>query len=425
MDMATGQQNGVIRCLRRIVLLQDGERMTDGQLLDCFLAERDEAAFEVLVRRHGAMVQGVCRRVLHNPHDAEDAFQATFLVLVRKAASIKRREQLSNWLYGAAYRAALEAKARRPRERQVSPMPEPETPVAELWHDLRPLLDLELSRLPDKYRSAIVLCDLEGRTRKEAARRLGVAEGTLSGRLTTARRRLARRLARHGLMVTGCGLATVLSQNASAACVPASLVAATVQAAPAAAAGLTAATGLISVKVAALTQGVLKAMLMTKLKSLTAVVLAIALISGGAGLITYRSMAAEQKAGKEEAKPKAAAEKEEKPKTDKEALQGVWITKSGERNGEKFNDTQTMAWEKLVFADDKVTLKGTEEREMTFTLNPDKKPKEIDLMINGHTFECLYELKGDTLKLAIGVPSRPGELESKEAILLVLEREKK
>src|SRR5712692_7030336 len=125
--MATGQMNEVLRHLRRAAL-QDGSGVSDGQLVECFITRGDEAAFEALVRRHGPMVLGVCRRVLTNPHDAEDAFQATFLVLVRKAASIRQRELVGNWLYGVAYRTALEARAattrRRTKERQVNPMPE-------------------------------------------------------------------------------------------------------------------------------------------------------------------------------------------------------------------------------------------------------------------------------------------------------------
>src|SRR5262249_49892677 len=160
--MATGQLSDVIRHLRRAALRQDGCGMTDGQLFEGFVTRQDETAFEPLVRRHGPMVLDVCRRVLGNHHDAEDAFQASFLVLVRKATSIRQRELVGNWLYGAAYRAALEAKAarRHARERQVHPMPEPVAPPPDLWEDLRPLLDRELSRLPDKYRVPVVLCDL-------------------------------------------------------------------------------------------------------------------------------------------------------------------------------------------------------------------------------------------------------------------------
>ena len=217
--MATSPTNKVIQHLRGAVLLRDAADLTDGQLLERYIRHRDEAA---LVRRHATMVWGVCRRILHNHHDAEDAFQATFLVLVRKASSIASRELLANWLYGVAYQTALKARAttakRRARERQVTEMPETGATEQELSQDLQPLLDQELSRLTDKYRVVIVLCDLEGKTRKEAAQELGVPEGTVAGRLARARTRLAKRLARHGVGVSGGLLAAVLSRNAAAAC---------------------------------------------------------------------------------------------------------------------------------------------------------------------------------------------------------------
>src|SRR4029077_5536535 len=150
--MATSQMSGVIPHLRRIVLLRDGAGLTDGQLLEDYISRRDEAALTALVCRHGPMVWAVCRRVLHNYPDAEDAFQVTFLVLVRKAASIASRELLANWLYGVAHQTALNARAmaarRKARERHVAAMPEPTVTDQERWHDLRPLLDEELSRLP-------------------------------------------------------------------------------------------------------------------------------------------------------------------------------------------------------------------------------------------------------------------------------------
>jgi len=153
--MATGNLNPVIDQLRRVVLLPDGAGLTDGQLLESFVSHRDEAAFEVFMRRHGPMVLGVCRRVLRNHHDAEDAFQATFLVLIRKAGSIVPAERVANWLYGVASRTALKARGmivnQQVRERQVTEMPEPESAeVDDCWSDLQPLLDQELSRLPDK-----------------------------------------------------------------------------------------------------------------------------------------------------------------------------------------------------------------------------------------------------------------------------------
>src|SRR6516162_5869205 len=171
--MATSQASEVIRHLRRAVLLRDGAGLTDGQLLEDYLRCRDEAALAALVRRHGPMVWGVCRRVVRNDHDAEDAFQATFLVLVRKAASLASPELLANWLYGVAHQTALKARAtttkRMARERQLTEMPAPAVMEQDLWNDLQPLLDQELGSLPDKYRVAIVLCDLEGKTRREAA----------------------------------------------------------------------------------------------------------------------------------------------------------------------------------------------------------------------------------------------------------------
>lgn len=220
--------------------------MTDEQLLDRFVSQGDAAAFEALVRRHGPMVLGVGRRLLHHPQDAEDAFQATFLVLVRKAASLGQRELLGNWLYGVAYRTALDARAaamrRRKREKQVSSMPEPEIrDDSEEWRELRPFLDQELNSLPDKYRIPIVLCDLEGRTRQDAAEQLAIPVGTLSGRLTTAREMLAKRLTHRGLVLSGTVMIAALSPSAASAAVPPPLVASTVQAATTIAAGQAAA----------------------------------------------------------------------------------------------------------------------------------------------------------------------------------------
>src|SRR5438045_804449 len=153
--MATGQLSEVIQHFRRTMLLRNGAGRTDGQLLEDYLSRRDEAALAALVQRHGPMVWGVCRRVLGNYHDAEDAFQATFLVLVRKAAALASPELLANWLYGVAHQTALKARAtiakRAVRERQVTEMPQPAVAEPDLWHDLQPLLDQELSRLPDKY----------------------------------------------------------------------------------------------------------------------------------------------------------------------------------------------------------------------------------------------------------------------------------
>jgi RNA polymerase sigma factor (sigma-70 family) len=292
--MTNRNTSQVLQHLRRAVLLRDGAGLTDGQLLECFLTQRDEAAFAALVRRHGPMVWGVCRRVLQNHHDAEDAFQATFFVLVRKAASIVPREMVANWLYGVAHQTALKARSvaarRKKRERQVVPMPEPAVEGPDRWHDLQPLLDQELSRLPDKYRIPIILCDLEGKTRKEAARQLGWPEGTVAGRLATARKMLANRLARRGVTLSAGALAAVLAHNAACACVPPSVVSSTIQAASLLAAG-EAAASVISANAAALTEGVLKTMLLHQIKSVVAVFLVLAAVGIGVSGVLPRSRA--------------------------------------------------------------------------------------------------------------------------------------
>jgi RNA polymerase sigma-70 factor (ECF subfamily) len=209
--------NPVVRFLHTFFNAQALARLSDGQLLERFLAGRDAAALEALMRRHGPMVLGVCRRVLRDYHDAEDAFQATFLVLARRAASIWPREKVGNWLYGVAYQTARKARAvrakRRVREVPASGAPEPEAPSDVPRSDLAELLDHELSRLPDRYRTALVLCELEGKTHADAAERLGWPVGTLSGRLSRARAMLARRLTRRGVLLAGGSLAVLLAQS--------------------------------------------------------------------------------------------------------------------------------------------------------------------------------------------------------------------
>jgi RNA polymerase sigma factor (sigma-70 family) len=282
----------------------NGGGLTDGQLLARFLDSREEAAFAALVHRHGKIVLGVCRRILGHAQDAEDAFQATFLVLARKAASVVKREALASFLYGVACRTALQARAaavrRRARERQVVEMPDPEAPPQEA-QDWRPLLDRELTALPERFKGPVVLCDLEGKTRREAARQLGVSEGTLSSRLARARRLLAKRLTRQGLSLSGGALATALVEEAASAAVPAPWVVSTVQAARLVAAGQAAG---VTIPAAVLMNEVLKAMLMTKLKLAAAAVMVAVML--GAGGLVYR--AAGQSQGQQPARPRTEVE---------------------------------------------------------------------------------------------------------------------
>jgi RNA polymerase sigma factor (sigma-70 family) len=277
----------------------DGAGMTDGELLARFLSSRDDNALAALVRRHAPMVWGVCRRHLHQHPDAEDAFQATFLVLVRKAADVPR-QAVANWLYGVARQTAVRLRAtaakRGRRETQVVNMPEPT--VAEVRDaDWQPVLDAELGRLPDHYRGVLVLCDLEGLTRKEAARQLGIPEGSVASRLARARALLAKRLAQRGVVFSGGSMAAVLAAGSAPASAPPALVASTIQAASLLAAGRAA--GVVSARVAALTERVVKTMFVTRIKSVLAVVLVIGLalgaIGAGIGLSMYPLVVSKKK----------------------------------------------------------------------------------------------------------------------------------
>jgi RNA polymerase sigma factor (sigma-70 family) len=382
--MAAGQLSEVVQHLRRSVLVQEGPGLTDGQLLGCFIAQRDDAAFAVLVRRHGPMVWGVCRRLL-NQHDAEDAFQATFLVLARKAASIVQRERVANWLYGAAHQTALQARRniarRRAREKQVMEMPEPAVAEQDLWRDLRPLLDQELSRLPDAYREVIVLSDLEGKTRKEVARQLGLPEGTVGSRLARARTMLAKRLTRQGVTLAGGALGAVLAQQVASAGVPCSVVDSTIKAASLLTAGQVAATGAISLKVATLTEGVLKTMLLTKLKAALGVVMLLGFVATVMTVLVCRTAAEQgdkqptaEKAVKTSEKQEPVSREEPSGKT--EPAKGLKLTLSADK-------TETVPKPGTFYGADPVQLK------LTFT-NTSDKPIRLDAYILPYRikFQC-------------------------------------
>jgi len=208
---------------------------TDSDLLRRFVTLREEVAFETLVQRHGPMVLGVCRRILKDWHAAEDAFQATFLVLAQKAGSLSKPELLGNWLYGVAYRTAIKARARAARqgahERQAATMPRAESVPEAAWQQLKEVLDEELQQLPTKYRAPLVLCYLEGKTHEDAARQLGWPVGSMSWYLARGRDMLRQRLNRRGNALSAGPFALMLSDNVAPLPVPAPLVASTVKAA--------------------------------------------------------------------------------------------------------------------------------------------------------------------------------------------------
>jgi RNA polymerase sigma factor (sigma-70 family) len=273
----------VLHYLRRIEAESHERRDTDGDLLARFVRTGDESAFATLLKRHGPAVYGVCRRVLRDRHEAEDALQATFLVLVRKAASLRQPERLGCWLHGVAYRTALKARSRVTRhatDALVGDIPAPATDEA-AGRELRAALDRAIDALPAKYRVPFVLCHLQGLTNLQAARQLGCPEGTVATRLSRARQRLRGRLARHGLAVAALGALDTGAASLSAA-VPSLLFVSTLRIATAYRLG--AAT--VPATVAALTEGVGQTMFMTKLHFLLALVALVGTAVGGTALWT-------------------------------------------------------------------------------------------------------------------------------------------
>jgi RNA polymerase sigma factor (sigma-70 family) len=290
-DMAgTGEATGGwLRQVRRLFGLGTVEGLSDGQLLDEFVSRRgdSEAAFEALMHRHGPMVLRICRRVLHDPQDAEDAFQATFLVLAHRAGAIRRRDSLASWLFGVSQRVAAQARLRSARRRVGEQHVAEQTPEAyrpaETHEEPEALIE-EIDRLPERLRAVVVLCYLEGLTYDAAARRLGLSEGSVRGRLARARDQLRRRLTRRGVVLPAgfLALGTIAEGNLRAATsipLATSLVDSTARIALGVQAGETA---------AALARGVLHSMLLGRLR--TAAVVLVAVV--GSGLMAWRALAA-------------------------------------------------------------------------------------------------------------------------------------
>jgi RNA polymerase sigma-70 factor (ECF subfamily) len=422
--MASEPASLLIQLLRQIAGPPPEGDLTDRHLLERFVGSQDEVAFAALVQRHGSMVLGVCRRLLHDEHEAEDAFQATFLVLVHKARSIGRPESLGPWLHGVAYRIAArsrQAARHRARERETPAMPDGDPAVELAWRELRQVLDEELGRLAQKYRAPLVLFYLEGKTTEEVARQLGCPKGTVLSRLARGRDRLRKRLVRRGLAPSAGVLVGMLMAKAVPAAVPAALVTVTIKAAVLTAAGQAAA-GTIPASVAALTKGVFRAMLLSKLKVLAAVVLAVTVAAAG-GMMWVRQTLADRP---------AAAVKEEAPK-DEEKIVDSWAYESVAVGGKKVPAGDVKEGRMLFAADGKFTVlirKG--KKAGTYKLDPAKKPKEITIVNHeGKKHLGIYKLDGDALTICMHEEdgaSRPTEFASKEGskvVLVVLKREKK
>jgi RNA polymerase sigma factor (sigma-70 family) len=287
--MAEPHPSPLLQHLRHLIGSVPAAAMTDSELLERFVSQRDETAVEVLVRRHGPLVFGVCRRVLHNVHSAEDAFQATFLILARKAPSLVRRERLGSWLYKIAYRLALRARAnevrRQQREAQAARRRPDSASHATSPGDLVVALEEELQRLPARHRDPLVLCYLEGKTNQEAAQVLRCPSGSMSARLTQARERLREGLARRGFVVPAAGVAGLLASAAAEAAVPLPLVSNTVRAALWFAREEATCAAAVSGQAVALARGAVRTMFLNKVKIAAAVLLATAMLGTGATML--------------------------------------------------------------------------------------------------------------------------------------------
>jgi RNA polymerase sigma factor (sigma-70 family) len=296
--MAPTRGTLLLQHLRKLAAAQCASQLADRQLLQQFIADRDEAAFAALVQRHGALVLGVCRSVLHHQQDAEDVFQATFLVLARRAGSIRKQPSLSSWLHGVAFRLATKAKRQADRRRDREQQARQQRPPSHLddlsWRELRVVLHEELQRLPDKYRAPLLLCYWEGNTRDEAAAQLGWTRGTLKERLERARKLLQRRLTGRGLAPSAALIAALFSESAAQVASCSSLTKTTAQAARAFAGGMEAIGRLPTAPALTLAEGALRAMHRTQWARAFVVVAVLASLGLGLGLVTRQVLQAGQ-----------------------------------------------------------------------------------------------------------------------------------
>lgn len=405
--------NNVVARLQQLASLNGGDSVPDRELLERYTSQRDSAAVELLIWRYGSMVLATCRRMLGNGPDAEDAFQATFLVLVRKAHAV-RGQSVAAWLHRVACNTCLrlrkrqalqsrsEAAAARPD--RIGSTPEP--------IDWQPILDDEIARLPQRFRSAFLLCHFEGKTNDEAARLLGVPKGTLLSRLARARQRLKHRLIQRGLAPAACAAAfDAASEPASAALVNSTLqmIGSNSSATPGAIAGLA--------------EGVIREMNWIKIKLVACVFAAVAVI--GAGGILLRQPGAQ--AGPEP--PAKAAEKPKRQVTDLDLMQGSWLITSLIARGREQEESGVA---RLVIKGDVagfIKRPGKTPDEFKLKLDSSAEPPAIDFIESGKPMHGIYELDGDNLKICYfdRGTTRPKSFdvtkEGRQAVLMILKRE--
>jgi RNA polymerase sigma factor (sigma-70 family) len=435
--MATRPASPALRYIRNLAAAEHARSLADRELLELFSDRQEEAAFAELVRRHGPMVLGLCRRILRNEADAEDAFQATFLVLSRKAGSLRPRESLCGWLHSVAYRIAQKARIdsarRRHHEGRVGAR-QVTDPLAQMTlQEADEVLHRELARLPDKFRAPLVLCYLEGLTRDEAAQRMGWPVSTLKSRLEQARDRLRARLASRGLALSAALGAWLVGEATVSGGVPPVLLHSTVKAATSVVAG-GAAAPVLSARAAALTQGVVRTMFLTKFKPAVglclvvacACAIALAQVSVGPGQDVPAKPGGAQ-TGAPGAGAKAAL------RSDAEALLGAWKVEKRVEDGEE-HELPKGAVIRLYFTADTAyeMVNDVVGGVYSYTLGPKEKPATIDLTSDHHgTIPAIYRLKDDELTLCRpirGREERPTTFASEAESnleLLVLQRDPK
>ncbi|HEY1861676.1 MAG TPA: sigma-70 family RNA polymerase sigma factor [Gemmataceae bacterium] len=419
--MSDGPVNSATRQPSYADVAPPPEGGTDRELLARFAADREESAFATLVERHGPMVLDVCRRVLHDAHEAEDACQATFLVLARKSGSLRQPELLANWLYGVAYRSARKAQRQKVRycahAMRGASMQATDATADLIWKDLRPVLDEELDRLPAKFRAPVVLCYLEGLKAEEAARRLGCPRGTILSRLARARQRLSSRLAKRGLALSTGFLGLLLTRKAAAsASLPSEFVKSTVTAARLFATPKPSISGRAGGRANNIAQGVLMAMFLAKLQFVS-----MCLLVGGVvviGTTTAARIALAAGAGKTAVALGANEERvlgaDQASKQDKNRLQGAWREVELENANGKA-DPEAIKQIRWIVKDDGFRMiaeqNGQEqlfEAKFQFRLDASTKPKKIDISVNGEPYWIgIYELTDESFKMCTTDKGRP------------------
>ncbi len=393
--------------------------LSDGQLLDRFVtgsSESVEPAFQVLVERHGPMVLRVCRRVLEDPNDAEDAFQATFLVLLRRARSVRNRDSLASWLHGVAMRVAARAKVEAARRRRIEARgsrPSGGSNADPDRLDSETLIHEELNRLPEKYRAPIVLCYLEGLTHEGAADQLGWPVGTVRGRLSRARDLLRIRLTRRGVTATAA-LAAIesLAQPARAA-VPAALRDATIQSVVQVAAGQAVA-GVASAHVSVWVEGTSRVVALSSWKMAVGLFVLNGTFATGLGLMMNGAQSSQEKIQAQPAPPSAR----EANRREMLQLKGTWTSMQKLENRMNGGVPQPPKPFKSIWSIDRDTITtsgedGFAEHTYRFTLDPDRTPKTIDLtqLNTGVTTHGIYKLEAGTLTVCEGIEQRPTEFQ--------------